>query len=562
MKFSLRRASILFLLIFLAGCVQLETPQVIFVTATPLPTPTHAAPTAPSILRVGVVSLPATKNPLQAFRPEDESFFRLIYETLYERGLDGNPHPLLVEDTAVSQDGLAWTFQIHRQSTWQDGQPLTAADVVFSLDLYRRYAELVNQYPAAQIIASIIQNDDYTFTLTLTQPAADLEERLISLWILPRQVWMALDNGTPNQVLAFANEDMLGSGPFRLNTFSTEGISLLANSTYWLRPSLIDGVELLPFSDGASKISALTQETIDAGLVPGEAISALGDSSHFMFLRGEPAFPQAATLVINQLDPASCPPGVTCSGHPALLDPALRLALAFATDKSTIIDTFLYGLGSPGLTLIPPSQGMWFNTDLADHRFDLVKAAQLLDDAGYVDTNGDGTREMPGDGTPLVFRLNTFSEPAINPAIAEFLAEDYRQIGLGIEFNVFGEEGLGSPFDYDLILVESSLSGVVNDLLQMYTTQGLTEGKPNSGYSNPEVDTLYDQQSVEKDAQIRRDEVWQIERIVFEDTATIVLYDSLALAAVRADRFSRWTNQIELLDLLHPELLARLQPMP
>ena len=128
--------------------------------------------------------------------------------------------------------------------------------------------------------------------------------------------------------------------------------------------------------------------------------------------------------------PENCPPddGV-CKGHPALRDRNVRLALAHATDKKKIIELLLLGLGTPGLTLIPDSLGVWYNSSLQDYAYDVAKANQILDDAGYKDSNGDGIRDMPDGSQPLTFRVYYPSDSATAPRMAELLSDQWKQIG-------------------------------------------------------------------------------------------------------------------------------------
>jgi peptide/nickel transport system substrate-binding protein len=100
---------------------------------------------------------------------------------------------------------------------------------------------------------------------------------------------------------------------------------------------------------------------------------------------GAPLAPGVTDIIFNQMDPENCPTeeGGICSGHPALRDRDVRLAMSHATDKQQLIDVILLGLGEPGLTLIPDGLGPWYNDSLKDFAFDVAKANQILDDAGY-----------------------------------------------------------------------------------------------------------------------------------------------------------------------------------
>ena len=91
------------------------------------------------------------------------------------------------------------------------------------------------------------------------------------------------------------------------------------------------------------------------------------------------------------------------TGHPALLDERVRTAIAMAIDKQDLVDRVLRGYGEPGTSFVPLISGQWHWTPQGNDviPYDVAGANKILDDAGYLDTNGDGVREMPGGGEPL-----------------------------------------------------------------------------------------------------------------------------------------------------------------
>ena len=98
----------------------------------------------------------------------------------------------------------------------------------------------------------------------------------------------------------------------------------------------------------------------------------------------------------------------------------MREAIAHAIDKQTIIDRVLRGLGAPADAMSPSANPAWMPEIPEDERFtfDLDRANQILDEAGYEDTDGDGVREMPGGGQPLRLRYAVRSEsPTLRPPI-------------------------------------------------------------------------------------------------------------------------------------------------
>ena len=127
--------------------------------------------------------------------------------------------------------------------------------------------------------------------------------------------------------------------------------------------------------------------------VPGTSVETLKADPNIKLVAGAPLAPELTDIIFNITEPENCPiaDGGLCTGHPALRDKQVRLAMAHATDKQKIIDIVLLGLGEPGIALIPSGLGDWFNSSIRDYEYDVEKANQILDAAGYLDAEGQRT---------------------------------------------------------------------------------------------------------------------------------------------------------------------------
>jgi peptide/nickel transport system substrate-binding protein len=279
--------------------------------------------------------------------------------------------------------------------------------------------------------------------------------------------------------------------------------------------------------------------------MPNTAVASLRDDPNVDVVSGPPLAPDVTDIIFNITSEENCPAddGV-CSGHPALKDLNVRLALAHATDKQQIIDVVLLGLGNPGLTLVPDSLPPFYNDQIVDYAFDIDLANQILDDAGYDDTDGDGVREMPGGGEPLDFRLNWPSDSTNLPRMAELLAASWGQIGIQTEQAALDPDTLTSiccpAFDYDVILWGWGSDPDPAFLLSVMTTDEIPTGTSESGYSNPEYDELYAQQQTALDLDQRVAIIHQMQEIAHRDIPYIIPYYALATQAYRTDRFTGW----------------------
>ncbi len=144
-------------------------------------------------------------------------------------------------------------------------------------------------------------------------------------------------------------------------------------------------------------------------------------------------------------------------GHPALQDLEVRHAIAHAIDREVLFDRVALGTGSVGTVMVPSADPAW-TPELSDDEaftFDPELANTMLDDAGYLDTDGDGIREMPDGTDPLEFRYVERSESDVAPAIREFVTQWLSDIGIGTEVSVMDDDQLYEASiagEYDLFV--------------------------------------------------------------------------------------------------------------
>ncbi|HRW50330.1 MAG TPA: ABC transporter substrate-binding protein [Caldilinea sp.] len=516
----------------------------------------ESAAAAPATVRIGWAGSPDSLNPGVAVLAEAYTLFDLIYDSMYQLELDGTYTPELAESVDVSEDGTVWTFKLRDGFTFHDGTPLTAEDVAFSYNFYKNHEEFpfLNVYTA--YFDSIEATDESTVVITLSEAIPNMESQLIYLYALPKHIWEAYD---AEGAADFANDEMIGSGAFKLTQYEqNQFVQLAAVKDHPLYPPKIDGAIFQTFDNQDGLVQALRTGQVDMIMeMPATAVPGLRNDSNIELVVGPPAAPSVTDIFFNLVTPENCPPDDgACTGHPALLDRNVRLALAHATDKQQIIDVVLLGLGNPGLTLIPDSLGFFYNDSLQDYEFDLDKANQILDDAGYLDTNNDGVREMPDGSRDLTLRMNWPSDSTNAPRMAEILNGLWSQIGVKTELQALDPDALTAvccpAFDFDVILWGWGSDPDPAFLLSVMTTDEIPTGTSETGYSNPTYDELFAQQAVELDQEKRRDIVWEMQKIVFDDVVYIIPFYAANVQAFRTDRFQGWitdAGKVELSDI-------------
>ncbi|MCG3207496.1 MAG: Oligopeptide-binding protein AppA [Anaerolineae bacterium] len=527
---------------------------------------TEAPAAAGGTVRIGWNGSPDTLNPGAALLEESFTLYEMAYDTIYDLQLDGSYTLTLADSVDISDDNTVYTFHIRDGVKFHDGTPMTAKDLAFSYNFYQQHEDFpyLNSYTG--YFESVEAPDDKTLVLTLTEAIPNLESQLVFLYVLPEHIWSAVAEG--DAAAEFANDQMIGTGPFKMVEYKqNEFVRMAANKDHFLTPPKVDEVVFQTFANPDALVQAVVTGQVDMITeMPKTAVPTLRNAENVKVVNGAPLSPNIRDIMFNVVDPDNCPAedGV-CSGHPALRDRTVRQALAHATDKQTMIDVALLGLGTPGLTLVADGLGVWYNKDLKDYDFNIATANQMLDDAGYKDADGDGVRDMPDGSRPLSFRLNWPNDISEAPRLADLLKDTWGQAGIKLEPQAFDPDALTSvccpAFDYDVIMWGWGSDPDPAFLLSVMTTDEIPTGFSETGYSNPEFDKLYAEQATAADDEQRRQIIYEMQRIVLEDVPYIIPYYDQAVQAYRTDRFKGWIIDAPKLSLQDTTSLTVIEPV-
>ncbi|MCB9135399.1 MAG: ABC transporter substrate-binding protein [Anaerolineales bacterium] len=526
-------------------------------------------PIGPTALWIGWLNGPDSPNPFVAQWSASYNIFDLVYSSLYRLSLDGTYIPDLVENSFVSPNQHIWTFTIRSGVKFHDNIPLTARDVAFSLNLYKKFPE-VNAL------------NETTVEIRLTDPIPNMEGHLANLYILPQHIWDRYENALDT----FDNLEMIGSGPFKMEIYAPESfVYLKAVPDHYAYPPKIDDLVFYNFPDETSLKEALV--TGDVQLIytlPYFEVASLADTPNIEVVTGQPLYSGFEEIVFNQLNPKDCPttasysaPASTpedinvtlCSGHPALRDQTVREAMSYAVDKVTLINQALHGRGTPGVSIIPLGLEHFFDPMLKDYAYDPALANDKLDQAGYLDTNGDHIREMPTNspdpGRPLSFRLYYPGPSVYYEQIIAELDRMWQAIGIELIVREMDAEPLTylccPTFDFDLILWGWSVEPEPGDIFDIFSTSKIPSGYNEAGFSDPDYDILNAIQHTEIDTTKRLEILWEMQRIIHDQAATLVLYYPEAVAAYRSDQFTGWITDATHLALEDFSSLTQIEPV-
>lgn len=493
-------------------------------------------------VRIGYGGSPDSVNPGLALLTEAFTMFELVYDTPIAIAPDGTYIPELASSWDVSDDGLTYTLHLVDNAVFHDGTPLTSEDVKFSLETYRDNPDFPYQSSYPDVFTSIEATDPTTVVLHTEEPVGNFEYRMVFMYVLPKHIW---ENEDP---LTFDNGEMIGSGPFKLAEYSqNEFVRLEAVKDHWNQPPNVDEVIFQTISNADARVAALTNGDIDMITeFPLTALSSLQATENVTVTETSAIGGSLRDVFFNLVDPADCPEGGVCSGHPALRDVEVRQALAKAIDKQQIIDVATLGTAAPGLSLVPVGLGDFYLGDEADYAFDPEAAKQQLEDAGYVDANGDGIRECKsGQGCDdLTFRFSYPDDIDTAPREAELIDAMWNEVGVDLQITSLDADTLTSiccpSFDYDVILWGWGSDPDPQFLLGVPTCEGIANGFNETGYCSSAYDDLYAQQAVETDHSARVDIVHQMQQMLVDDVPYIIPYYPKDVQAYRSDAFTGW----------------------
>jgi peptide/nickel transport system substrate-binding protein len=464
------------------------------------------------------------------------------YDLLVNFGLeDFSPAPGLAESWEVSDDGLTWTFHFQEGMTWSDGEPLTATDTAYT------FTRVIEEKQGCcidylRLVESAEAPDDQTLVLTTKKPTTSVLS--IYIYTVPEHIFSDLSK---EELKTFENFPPVTSGPFHVTEWERgQFFSMEANPDYWAGAPHVDEIIYRIFNNEDALVQALKAGEIDFA----DTLNA----TLFDSLQGEENITTNEALIPSfeeiGFNVGADETQKEADGHPALEDVDVRQAIAHAIDKETLVDRILRGHGEVGTTIVPSSIGFYHYepTEEEIFEFDPDAANQILDDAGYEDTDGDGVREMPDGGRPLDFRYYVRSEENSTVKASEFIKEWLADIGIATDVKPLTDtkltdviyEGKYDMFhwgwfpdpDPDFILSVMSCG--------QRPPQGIWS---DSFYCNEEYDQMYLEQKSILDLDERAEVIKEMQRIVYEASPYVVLYYDTSLQAYRSDRWTGFRPQ-------------------
>lgn len=475
------------------------------------------------VLRIGISAAIDSLNPFVSQSDYSSITYQYIYPHLveYDAKLDFVPSFATSWDTTA--DGKTWTWHTVSGAKWSDGQPLTAKDVAFTLDMMMRYQDGPTALLAALVahMTKAVATDDNTVVVTYEAPVANVLAQMQSVNIYPQHIWGPLATGDGKAITTFQNPvPVVSGGPFILTKYAQNQIALFGRNPNWwgaTKPN-IDGFGLQMFANEDAMVTALKTGQVDmiGESTPPTAVATLKEAG--MQVETAPSL-TTMTFIINT-NPKK-------RQHPELLDPQVRKALEYAIDRQSIVDTAWLGQAQLGSTLLTPASG-WQDTSIEALPYDPAQADALLDAAGYR-KGADGIRVANGE--PMSYDV-VFPTEINGPGDRSFqiIQNDLKEVGIVVKQQKMDSDAAfdaiqgsdGKYEDFDLAMWDWVLPPDPDTQLNAMTCSQWGN-LSDSGYCNPAYDAMYLKQGVLTDSDQRHAMVDRMQQTIFDDRPYIIL---------------------------------------
>ena len=467
--------------------------------------------------------------------------FGVLYEPLvYDNLLNDKKTPWLASDYQWSTDNKTLTFTIRSGVKWTDGQPFTAADVVFSFALLKQHPEADLQSDW-QVIQSVIQQGDDKVAFTFNQSAVPNFYQIAGQTaIVPQHIWSAFKDPAAQVV-----KDPVGTGPFTMSACTGQNITYKRNPNYWQKG--------LPYLDTVNYPAFLDNDPANAFLAAGQAqwggqfipnidtyyVAKDPKNNHYWF----PPIDNINVWFNTTLAP--------------LNNKAVRQAIAYSIDRPSVSQKGEFGYEPPGnqTGVLSPTFDSWIDKAQADtygYKFDVAKAQGLLQQAGF--TKGSSGIFQDSSGKKLSLSIINIAGYTDWVASVQVIQDNLKQVGIelkpvNLEATAYFDKLFTGNFELAYGSVNTSPGPSpyyeLRNTLHSATTAaiGQTAAGDYGRYKNPALDALFDQYGGTTDPAKQHDLIKLVEKIMLEDVPVIPVTEGVAWYQYSTKDFAGWPTK-------------------
>jgi len=426
------------------------------------------------------------------------------------------------ENGGISEDGKTITLTLRDDVVWSDGTPITSEDFVFTYEMIIDPGNTVAAVNPYDLIESMEAPDPQTVVMNFSEPYAAWSG---ILWrgLLPKHILQPVYDAEGTLDTADWNRDpSVGCGPYLFDEWESGSFArFVANENYFKGRPNIDEIFIRFVPDDASQVAAL--------------LSGDGDLGTFFSYPDMPQLEEAGVNLFRVFSGYNegwfLNLGET--GHPALKNQKVRQALAYGFDRFSLNEDLLLGKTVPAMT---DWDEMGYNDPslTEPYPYDPDMANQLLDEAGWVDTNGDGVRDK--DGVELILRYGTTTRE-IRMDTQAVAQQQLAEVGIQLEllnfdsdifFSGYGEGGPAATGELDIFEYSTTPNFPDPDTQDWLCSEIPSDESPAgtnwSGLCDEELDRLFQLQATQVDFTERQQTFYDITKLIFDQAYWIGIW--------------------------------------
>jgi peptide/nickel transport system substrate-binding protein len=475
------------------------------------------------ILRIGTTSYIDSLNPFIGIETQSYNAYVMEYPQLVQYG----PGLKIEGDWATkwetSSDGKTWTFHLKPNVKWSDGQPMTADDVVWTGNTIIKYAgsAAAALAPALTHITSFEAPDPNTVVVNYEVPVGNVLPQLEQFWILPKHIWEP-HVGTKGAGLKTYKEPfpIVSGGAYIITKAEKKGTTVFKpNPNFYGPKSNAEAVALIYYTNSTSMVADLKQGNLDfIDQVPYDAVDSVKGDSRFNVQESPGAEVTNITFNSNPVKPQ----------NRELLDPKVKEALEYATNRSEIVDVIYNGHAKPWANWIWENSGGGLTSpNVKPLPYDPGKANQILDSLGYT-KGSDGIRMAPATTGQYAQPAHPMSYQVMVPDSLDFngdrefqiIRANWAKIGVKITEQPGGDSGqayaietAGKYTKFDMALWDWG-EYVDPDFDLSVLTRGQWYSWSDTGFNDPVYDAMYKKQGTLVNPDERRQLVWKMQEYI------------------------------------------------
>jgi peptide/nickel transport system substrate-binding protein len=479
-------------------------------------------------------------NPLFSRSERTGWFLIQIYDSLIAYDTQMNPIPWLATSWEVSPDAKNFTFHIRQGVKWHDGVPLNASDVQFTLEYIKAAPEDALRWTLLQKMDSCTVHDAYTVSAVFSESLGFGLMQIGEINIVPKHIrdWGDWQHGNSQHDETWDDPENVtahtGSGPFKfVERVPDEYILLEKNTDWWGKQPNIDGIRIEVISGESARILAMRQGTADT-----ERYELTG-AADIQAVQAAPEL-KVITGVVSQWDYVL---GFNLTTH-GLDDPIMRRAICYALDRQEIIDVSRGGYGTATWTTIPEAFfPAYYNATGKFPAQNITYANELLDGAGYIDTDDDGIRNFPSGGN-VVLDLQVLSWDTISVDAGTAIHDELAEIGISVTVSITDDAVMypnlyAIPRNYRMYEMSHGFAGYPDHVwYRMHSINDRDWGDNCYGLHNATMDAALDDLIHAINITAQKTAATKVQKVSVELTPYIPLFLSDDTHAIRKE----WVN--------------------